>query len=226
MKTLAYLLVSIILLAGEARAGFLLDTGNPPGSPLTMAAGSVSGTMSLSVVSNNPAQDVMAAWNVHLEVIADAGATGTLTFQDPATGTPPNPPSYVFGANGLGIAATNSGSQLSANDFFDPGVGPGATVPAPGANLLLMDFLASAGASGLFGVYALQGAALTQWTDGGQTTQFFTNVPDGTGAVRIGEVLVTRAVPEPSSLVMLGLAGATLAGWYGWRAATVLDRLP
>jgi PEP-CTERM motif len=214
MKTLAYLLATMVLMAGEARAGFLLDTSNPPGSPLIMTAGSVSGTMSLSVVSNNPSQDVMAAWNVHLEVIADAGATGTLTFQDPAIGTPPNPPSYVFGANGLGIASTNSASQLSANDFFDPGVGPGATVPAPGANLLLMDFLASPGAAGLFGIYAVQGAAFTQWTDGGQTTQFFTNVPDGTGTVRIGEV---RAVPEPSSLVMLGLAGATLAGWYGWR---------
>ena len=66
-----------------------------------------------------------------------------------------------------------------------------------------MDFLASSNASGLFGIYALEGAALTQWTDSNLNTQFFTNVPDGTGMVLIGEVSV---VPEPSALVLAGTA--------------------
>jgi hypothetical protein len=79
--------------------------------------------------------------------------------------------------------------------------------------LLQTDFLASANASGLFGVYAVRGAASTQWTDANFTTQFFTTVPDGTGTVLIGDVLVTPAVaaPEPSSLTLLGLVG------YGMR---------
>ena len=188
-----------------------------------MSAGTTSGPMLASVVSDNPPNDVMESWNFQLKIVPDAGASGTLTFQDPATGTPPNPANYVFGANGLGIVAINSGSTLSANDFFDPSVGPGAPVPgAPGANLLQMDFLASSNASGLFGIYAVEGAALTQWTDSNFTTQFFTNVPDGTGMVRIGEVLVSSsAVPEPSSFWMMfwtfGAGGAALAGRKSWR---------
>src|SRR5262249_43261161 len=97
------------------------------------------------------------------------------------------------------------------NDFFNPAVGVGTPVPgAPGANLLQIDFRASAGASGLFGIYALEGAGTTQWTDANFTTQFFTNVPNGTGMIRIGEVLVLQAVPEPSSIVLMGLAGVAI----------------
>ena len=134
---------------------------------------------------------------------------------DPATGTAPIPANYVFGGNGLGIAAINSGSMLTANDFyFNPGGPIGVSVPgSPGANLLQMDFLASSNASGLFGVYALEGPGLTQWSDPNFNTQFFTNVPSGTGMVLIGDVLIQGSVPEPSSFVMLGLASATLAGW-------------
>jgi hypothetical protein len=34
--------------------------------------------------------------------------------------------------------------------------------------------------------------------------------------VRIGEVLIAQAVPEPSSYVLLGLGSAALAAWQ-WR---------
>jgi hypothetical protein len=207
MKKLILSFASLCLLACGASAGVVLSTSNPPGTPLSMNPGSTSGQMLVNVVSDNPPNDVMAAWNVTLAIVPEPGATGTLTFQDPATGTPPNPPNYIFDGNGLGIVATNTGSQLNANDFFDPSGGPGAVVPgSPGANLLAMDFLASPNASGLFGIYALEGAALTQWTDANSTTQFFTNVPDGTGMVLIGEVEVLGVVPEPSALVLAGTA--------------------
>ena len=217
MKKLILSIAFLSLLTGVGRAGVVLSTSNPPGTPLTMSAGTTSGPMLVDVVSDNPPNDIMAAWNFKLEIIPDSGASGTLTFQDPATGTPPIPPNYVFGSNGIGIATTNGGSTLSANDFFNPSVGIGVPVPgSPGANLLQMDFLASSNASGLFGVYAFEGAASTQWSDSNLTTQFFTNVPDGTGLVRIGDVLVQHAVPEPSSLVLLGLASAAVAGLQCW----------
>ena len=130
----------------------------------------------------------------------------------------PNPTNDVFGSNGLGIAVTNGGSTLSANDFFNPTVGLGAPVPgSPGANLLQMDFLASSNASGVFGIFAVEGAA-TGWTDSNANTQVFTNVPNGTGLVQIGEVQIPQigSVPEPSSIGLLGLAGATLVGWQCW----------
>lgn len=155
-------------------------------------------------------------------ISAIAGATGTLSFQTPASGTPLAPSNYVFGANGLGIVAINSGSTLSANDSFDPAAGLGVAIPsAPGANLLELGFLASSNASGLFGIYADEGVATAQWTDSNFTTQLFSNVPDGTGTVLIGEVLVTapgvQPVPEPSSLTLLWMGGTVLGSCNCWR---------
>jgi hypothetical protein len=34
--------------------------------------------------------------------------------------------------------------------------------------------------------------------------------------VKIGEVLIAQSVPEPSSLLLLGMAGTALAGWQCW----------
>jgi hypothetical protein len=220
MKKFLLSVVFFSLLGGASRAGLTLFTSNPPGTPLDMSAGTTSGPMLASVVSDNPPNDIMAAWQFALTILPESGARGTLMFQDPATGTPPNPPDYIFGSNGLGISATNGGNTLTANDFFNPSAGAGVPVPgSPGANLLQMDFLASSNASGLFGIYALEGNANTVWTDSNSNTQFFTNVPDGTGTVLIGEVdVMSSAVPEPSAfwLFVFGLGGAALAGWPGW----------
>jgi hypothetical protein len=217
MRKLFLSLAVLGLMASSARAGLVLSTNNPPGTPLTMSAGTTSGPLFLNVVSDNPPNDVMAAWNIQLAIMPGAGATGSLMFQDPATSTPPNPPNYVFGSNGLGIGITNGGSSLVASDFFDPNVGLGTPVPGtPGANLLQMDFLASSNASGSFGIYAVEGA-FTQWNDSNLNVQTFTNVPNGTGLVQIGEVLISQSsVPEPTSVELLGLACAAPASWLCW----------
>ena len=187
--------------AGSTRADYILETGSSASAPLTVTAGGTSGSLALFTYSTNPTVDIMAAWNVQLEIVPDMGTSGTVSFHTPATGTVANPPNYIFGTNGLGITATNMGTTLSANDFFDPGAGSGATGPGlPGANFLLMTFSASSNASGLFGIYAEEGPANTEWTDPSFSTQYFQNVPNGTGLVRIGDVLVPAVVPEPSGL--------------------------
>jgi hypothetical protein len=68
--------------------------------------------MVVNVVSDNAPNDIMSAWNITLAVVPDAGASGTLTFRDPASGVVANPLNYIFGGDGLGIVATNSGSTL------------------------------------------------------------------------------------------------------------------
>jgi hypothetical protein len=218
MKKLMVAFVLLSLLAGNVEADVMLDTSNPSSNPLIMGPGTTSGSMFVNVTSNNYPNDIMAAWQFTLTIVPIGGATGTLTFQDPgpANGTtlyPSNPSNYVF-SNSYGIFATNSGSQLSANDFD---VNLGTVVPASGANLLQMDFLASSNASGSFGIYAVEGITNTLWTDSNANTQYYSNVPDGTGTVLIGQVNVTTAVvPEPPLGLLLAQALACLAlyGYY------------
>ncbi|HVC96415.1 MAG TPA: hypothetical protein VND64_22205, partial [Pirellulales bacterium] len=101
--------------------------------------------------------------------------------------------------------------------------GSEAGVPVPGgsgANLLQMDFFASSDASGLFGIYAVEGLANTVWTDDNITTQFFTNAPDETGTVLIGEVKLpggVQPIPEPSTLTLFWLGSTALVSWNSWR---------
>ncbi len=122
---------SLFLFAGRRRpADMILSTSNPPGTPLNINAGTTSGSMLVTVVSDNPPMH-RAGWKFQLEIMPD-GAAGTLTFQDPATGAAPNPPNYFFGTDGLGIEAANGGSTLSANDFYDNPNDPSMTGLQPG----------------------------------------------------------------------------------------------
>jgi hypothetical protein len=222
MKRAFVCVILLGVLAGDGRAGVILGSSNPFGSPfpLTVTAGTTSGPMLINVVSNNPPNDVMAAWQFRLMVVPVAGATGALTFKDPAMNSmPANPTNYIFDTHGTGIAVpTGGGTLLDANDFD---VNLGTPVPgSPGANLLQVDFAASASASGLFAIAAVEGPQFTLWTDAGGTSQSFINVPNGVPITLIGAVRVTPAIgptiPEPSTLALFALAGAALAGWR-WR---------
>lgn len=208
---LAAVMVAVLSVTAAADV-MTLGSNNPPGSPLVVAPGSTTGSLFVNVTNNvgsDPPADFMTAWQFRLVLIPDAGATGTLSFNAPATGTAPNPPSYVFGSSGSGISVTTTASQLDANDIH---TGGGVQVPAsPGANLLSVGFGASGTANGTWGVYAVRGAATTVWTDNAAVpqTRFFDNVPSGSGNVRIADVQV-QAVPEPTSLMVVAVAAAGL----------------
>jgi hypothetical protein len=207
VKKFALLLAMICLSCEPTWADILLSTTQPIGNPLIMSAGTTSGPMFVTVASDNPGQDVMSAWLIQLEIAPLAGAGGTLSFNDPVSGSVNDPANYVFGTDGYGIVASNTGNSVGANDFFFDGNLPGATVS--NATLLEIDFLSSSSATGLFGIYAVEGAGLTEWSDGSASTQYFSNVPDGSGTVLIGEVLIAgQAVPEPTSATLFGIPAA------------------
>jgi hypothetical protein len=240
MKKPILWLALLALLPATARADFLLNTTFPPGSlppgtPLSMAAGTTSATMDLTAINTNASSDLMSAWQVRLEIKPVGGATGTVTFQtlftDPTDTT--NLPNYVFGTHSFaGISTVLSGGneKLLASDFLDPAFALGVPVPGgAGASLLGLNFRATGNASGLFGIYAVRGIggltrpANTLWNDANGNPRTFSNVPDDTsnppGEVLIGGVSVTPSVtpvvPEPASWLLLGLGigVVVVAGW-------------
>jgi hypothetical protein len=213
------------LLAAGARADVFLSSSNPPGMPLGMTAGTTSSPL-LTNVSSNTGTDVMSAWMFVLTIQPEAGATGTLTFANPPVGasSPPNPPNYIFGGDGFGINATNTGGLSLESDDTDVNFPGGATVPLSpsSANLLAIQFLASSDASGLFDIVATLNGSLSLWLDDTGSPRDFANAPDGSDFV-IGVVKVTpqggggvTPVPEPSTLALLALGGPALAAWR-WR---------
>lgn len=195
-----------------------MSTGNPPGSPLDMGAGSVSAPMDL-IAASSTGTDTMAGWNVSLLIAPHAGAMGTLTFQDPGTfqnplNPAPNPPHYIF-TSGTGILTINSGSGLMAGDTDQSG---GTLVPlAPVANLLQMEFAATSNASGTFGIFA--DPANSQWTSpdgsGGFNSNSFDFPTESRGLRHIGDVFVL-AVPEPAALILFCVGLGVLS--VGYRA--------
>jgi hypothetical protein len=225
MKKLILCLTLLGFLPAHIRAGVMLGTTPDPLLVNSNASSTTtSGPMDVTITSN--ASDTMAAWNVQLQITPLAGATGTLMFQTATQGPSP----YIFGSNGFGVIATitNSGSQLAASDFDGAdGLNFSVTVPATPTNLLATTYLASAGASGKFGIFAVPGGplnsvtnpALTYWNDG-NNNQSFSGVTPGTN-LQIGEVDITLAsVPEPSTLTLLGIAIAGITAWR-WRCKTL-----
>ncbi len=179
---------------------------------VTMNPGTISSTIQITINNNvnpDPPADFMTGWQFGLLIVADAGAVGSVTFNSPLTGPASNPANYIFqSTTSFGIAATNSGVGMLAFDFEFP-LGAGIEVPVAGANLLDVNFLATPGAAGTFGIFALGDPGQTEWTDALFGAREYINVPNGAGLrTRIGQITV---IPEPCG--GLGLAGLLGIAW-------------
>lgn len=214
---LSVMVVFLFTANAQAAVQVELRTDQPPGNPLVVNAGQVSGPMVVSVVDTSvPATlpaEFMAGWEIEL-VIEPLGGFGTVEFENAVEATN----NYIFAGipSLFGVLVTNPSPitmGLSAFDFNFPFNG-GVEVPTdPGANLVDISFRALPGASGLFGVFAVAGEnafalgepTLTEWTDAtplDQQTRAFANVPPNS-RVLIGQVFVEAAViPEPASLLV------------------------
>jgi len=185
-----YIALALCLFATTATAGLDVGTDAPPGTPLNMDAGTVSGSMFLTTYDDgNPVN--CQGWQVTLVIIPGGGATGSVAFNSPATGTPPDPVNYIFQATtSFGISATNTTSQLLVFDLEFP-AGAGVPVPLfPGVNLVEMDFSATIDATGTFGIYALP-LPNSEWTAAFEPVNFNNLLA---GQDRIGEIVVSPPV--------------------------------
>ncbi len=201
--------LSLVVFANSASATLVLYIDDPATvDPIDIFAGQTSATIPIGVFNDavpSAPEDFLTGWQIRLEIVPEAGSTGTVTFASPLGPTAPDPPDYVLGTSGAGISVTNGGTTLLALDFNFPPTG-GVDVPLdPGALLLAIELQASNDADGEFGIYALTGLGATEWTDAtpvNQQRRTFDNVPDGQGPVLLREVFVS--IPEPRACVMLG----------------------
>ena len=212
MNKLLTALTALALLASAARADVItLTTTNPTGSPLVMGPSATSGIMSVLIQNTAaPAGNNMQGWIMDLMIIGDAGATG-LTFASPASGNVVHPPNYIFTTSfPPGIAATNTGTELKANDSDNNVAGTAVPQSPTFKTLLDLSFSATAGAGGTYGIYAVHGSFNTSWNDQVPNTQFFQGMPNDVATTRIGEVVV--GVPEPGTLALTGSPASRSVG--------------
>jgi hypothetical protein len=156
-------------------------------------------------VKSDDSSDEMWAWQLKLQVVRSAGATGTLEFNAAM-----KPPAYLFGDDSYGIFPTSfeaSDTTEPINDLTFQGV----LVPSAWTNLLIVELVASSNASGRFDILALPGEYDgSAWFGSDLASGAFVNVPFGEGAVAVGSVTIGSAVPEPSSFSLFAAAGGGL----------------
>jgi len=204
---------ALLICVGVAQATPLrLSAVGSNGADAVVTRGSVSELVNVRVINestpDDPA-DFLTGWQLSLSIQPQAGAAGQLTFNNPATGTAPEPADYVLAGASFGIVVDNTGTDLDAFDVNLPFTG-GVQVPVdPGAVLLVLKFFASSDAYGNFDILAVNtgdSSRRTEWTNAASPVQLsraFSNVPFGVGAVRIGTV---RVIPEPSSYYLVLIA--------------------
>lgn len=187
-------------------------------------------TFTMSNVGTSATPDNFIGWVLGIQLVPQGGNTGSLTVGSLSGGTT-NP--MPFGdlditqpaLSTLGSSATINGSTqyyfMGINTLTDLGtVAVGQTYEMGSLGLT-----ASGDASGVWDVYTVQQNSplfKTYFFDGSALEQPFGNIPwvigstgQGNYSLKLGTVEVA-AVPEPSTLAMLGLAGLG-AGGYAWR---------
>jgi hypothetical protein len=195
----------------------LLGTTSPADAPLLVMPGSVTESVLVTVANNvaiDPsAADRMGGWQLGLAIVAAPGATGSLTFATPSSGTATAPNNYVFqGVTSAGIDVSVNAAQTSLLAFDATFPLAAVQVPMTPVHLLELKLQASPAAAGTFLIVATGGPANAHWTGAAPAPAInmeraFANVAFGT-AVSIGAIQV--AVPEASSLSLVAMV-ATLA---------------
>ena len=201
LACIALLIVFAPLTTRAANISLVIDS--LIGGPLTMLPNTTSDELILSVQNDtfpNSIGDFLAGYQVVLQIVPQAAATGSLAFAAPVTGSGlAEPANYVFNSvDHFGLDATNSGNELFLYDLDLSATGVDVST-TPGNIIASITVLASADANGLFDIVAVPGPSNSEWIDDFFRSRDFANVPIGGGPVVIGQILV---VPEPSGLAL------------------------
>jgi hypothetical protein len=165
----------------------------------------------IPIANDSPSgSPILAGWDLNLEVVPEAGATGTLSI-DSATVAFPGNNNVLSTANGPALTVTPSGTPSTTVqlDALDTVQNSAEVVPSI-ANLVQLRFT-SADAAGNFTLEAISNGSATAWSDESGNNIAFTN--EGS-VINLGTVSV---VPEPSSLLLAALSAMGIAGYRGGR---------
>lgn len=175
---------------------------------------SVSPTMTFNIQNGSESTDKVVGWSLGLQIVPDAGATGTLEF---ATASLPLA-DYLFDGRSGGLFPNSITASTDVGPVFDTDTSEGVIVPAS-ANLLSVTFQ-STDAKGTFKISIIgnefNGSNVTESVDGSFPTVAFANVAFGSTL----EVASITAIPEPTALLFVGLVACS-----GWLLSGYVSRI-
>ena len=202
--------LTVIAADVHAQEGQLSVSFHAPDSPLVhniqWNTALASPQMVFGIENTSSTTDPLYAWQLGLEIVPRNGAVGTLQFN-----TATLPPSYLLQGRSYGLITSFSEPAAKISVIGDSdSLLTGVSVPSSGKNLLMVDFSALPGTSGLFDITVVPDLFNgCNWYSSDFNARSYENVPFGGGAVILGTVNV-MSVPEPSVIAML-LAGSLVA---------------
>jgi hypothetical protein len=206
MTVLAVNIVALSAAAGDLSITFHDPLLSPTVHDIQWDPTQTSPIMDIGLENTTGTTDNLCGWQLGLELVPDAGATGTLRFKSVSI-----PGSYIFAGGSVGLSPPFSVPSNIINVISDASSFlSGVPVPSSGTNLLQFDFDASLNPSGLFHIMAVPSLTRSNWYSADASTRYYYNVPLAGGAKSLGSVTV---VPEPSIIILLlaGLAAGACA---------------
>ncbi len=202
-----------------------LDTGISE----TVAPGSSgSFTFTMTNVGTSATPDNFIGWVLGIQLVPRVGNTGSLTVGSLSGGATNPMPTGDLDITQPVLSTLGSSAVINGStQYYFMGINTldtlGTLAVGQTYEMGSLGLTASVDASGVWDVYTVQQNSplfKTYYFDGSAIEQPFGNIPwvigstgQGNYSLKLGEV---AAVPEPSTLAMLGFAGLG-AGGYAWR---------
>jgi PEP-CTERM motif len=192
------------------------------GKALNLNSGS-SGILTLSLTNLNSGSSITTfnGWGLILQLIPQPGSASLLSMTEPASNpalTDPGDPPLFDTAYVLNSAVNGTTDAYQAANGNNTNVTTTFTL-GQSYNIADLTVLLSPGATGSWKLFALNDENNTgAWLNPqGNATAFGNLATPSAGQYTSLEIGTITAVPEPSTIALLGMSVAS-AGWYAWRS--------